>query len=81
MENNKTKQEGNFVEVPIKINPELKQIYLTGAVGTFTNNDFRMVLLNEKSIQGNPQGLLNLVREGEYELIMSHTAAKGIYEW
>lgn len=71
---------GKKVSVPVRLNPEIKQIYLTGAVGTFTNHDFRMIPLNEKTVESNEEGI-NLVREGDYELIMSHSVVKIIHEW
>lgn len=70
-----------LIQLPLELDPDIKQIYLTGAVGTFTNHDFRMIILNEKSVEGNNSGAVKLVRVGEYELIMSHSVAKEIYNW
>jgi hypothetical protein len=65
----------------IEQSADMKQVYITGALGTFTNHDFRMVLLNEKSEVINEPARVNLNRVAEYELIMSHTVVKEIHEW
>ena len=78
-ENDKT--EAQLIQLPVEIDPDIEQIYLTGAVGTFTNHDFRMVILNERTVEGDKPGTMGLVRVGEYELIMSHSVAKQIYNW
>lgn len=81
MDNNKSIKKKNKLSAPIELSEDVKQIYLTGVLGTFTNHDFRMILLNEKSKEGNNPGEVNLVRIGEYELIMSHSVAKKVYKW
>ena len=64
----------------IEVNPELKQIYMTGALGGFTPHDFRLVIINEKS-KADKNGQVNLVPMGNYELILSHTAIKELHDF
>lgn len=63
----------------IEVSPELTQIYMTGALGGFTPHDFRLVIINEKS--KSEDGIVNLIPVADYELILSHTAIKELYEF
>lgn len=65
----------------LDINPELKQIYMTGASGGFTHHDFRLLIFNEKPKYGNEPGVIHLVRDVNHEIIMSHLSVKELYDW
>lgn len=73
---------GEKDEIPIKINPEIKQIYVTGAFGGFTAHDMRIAFFNEAILPNKkPNEDFKVSKVADYEVIMSHTAAKELYMW
>lgn len=64
----------------IKLNSDIKQIYMTGAMGGFTPHDFRLFIFNEKPEMKNSD-VVELVRNVDHELIMSFQAVKELYTW
>lgn len=69
-------------KVQLKLSPELKQIYITGAFGGFTSYDFRLILYNEIPEQtGDDIETIQLVPESKYEVIMSPKTVKELYIW
>jgi len=67
-------------EVPLIVNHELKQIYVTGAIGGHTAHDFRLLFFNEITKEKNDNSI-GLVRSIDYEVIMSHRAVRELYSW
>jgi len=74
---------GNVTDkIPLKVNPEINQIYFTGAIGGFTNYDFRIILYNEIARQiGENIETVQLLPEANYELVMSPKTAKELHIW
>ncbi|EKQ52878.1 MAG: Protein of unknown function (DUF3467) [Methanobacterium sp. Maddingley MBC34] len=69
-------------EVPIIINSEIKQIYVTGAFGGFTAHDMRIAFFNEAILPiDKPDEDFRVAKVADYEVIMSHTSAKELYMW
>lgn len=66
----------------IELNPEMKQVYMTGAFGGFTPHDFRIIIFNEKpTMEDKKSGNVDLIRDANHEIIMSHLTAKELYDW
>lgn len=69
-------------KIPLKVNPEIKQIYATGAFGGFTPYDFRIVLYNDTPTPKDEFGEeMEFARIANHELIMSPIAAKELSVW
>lgn len=69
--------------IPLKISPDIKQIYVSGAFGGFTHKEFRLALFSETL---EPKGVfvkdgLSMAREAKYELIMSPLTVIELYNW
>lgn len=65
---------------PIEFNPEIKQIYMTGAMGGYTPHDFRLFIFNEKP-KMEDSDFIELVRKVDHELIMSFQVVKELHDW
>lgn len=65
----------------LNIKEDPKQIYVTGVMGGFTPYDFKIALFNDKIVgSDSPEGT-EIIRESEYQLVMSPIAAKQFSEW
>jgi len=76
----------NMVEqknkIPLKLNPDIKQIYATGAFGGFTPYDCRIVLFNDSTIPTDESNEnFQVARIADYEIIMPHRTVKELYNW
>lgn len=65
----------------LDLNPELKQVYMTGATGGFTPHDFRLLIFTEKPEESDDPDSLIMVRDIHHEIIMSHLSVKELYIW
>lgn len=68
--------------IPYKVNLDTKQVYVTGALGGFTDRDFRLILFND-TLEHNekPENEVNVIREICLEAIMSPQTVKELYSW
>ena len=69
-------------EIKLRVSPDLKQVYINGALGGFNDREFRLMLFNETL---EPKGELieevEVVREISYDIIMSPKTVKELYSW
>lgn len=68
--------------VQLRVSPDLKQVYINGALGGFNDCEFRLMLFSETL---EPKGELidevKIVREINYDVIMSPKTVIELYSW
>lgn len=75
------KEKKNEIDIPLKISEDSQQIYATGAFGGFTPYDFRIILYNESLIPSDKEGEVEMVRDSEYQLVISPITAVQLRDW
>lgn len=73
-----------MVEVPIVISSELNTIYITGALGGFSSNEFRVLLFSEELFPRDEETEISKIsacRVVENEVRMSPETAKELAVW